>query len=295
VTPRRRLRALVALAAVAALAACAPVVGGGPTTVSTAPSSIDPADSGFIAFGDAGTGEPTQHQVADQMEQWVAAGHRVDALIEAGDQVYPTGDPSRFDATIREPYADLVSAARPLWVALGNHDVIGGHGDEQLAYLGLPSLPYTTSLPGLQLLFLDANRPDAAQAQWLDDRLSEPGPALRVVVFHQPAYSCALHGSDEAVQSEWVPVLERHEVALVINGHDHYYERFRSADDVTYVVTGGGGNDLYARRTFCAVAATPQATATRHHFIAIEVRGSVLTLTAVARTGEVLDQTVITR
>ena len=34
-------------------------------------------------------------------------------------------------------------------------------------------------------------------------------------------------------------------VALVISGHDHYYERFRSANGVTYVVTGGGGYDLY--------------------------------------------------
>jgi hypothetical protein len=294
VTSRWRLRGLVALATVAALAACAPVTGSRSTTPTTSPPG-GAVDAGLIAFGDAGTGELTQYQVADQMERWIAAGHRVDALVEAGDNVYNTGDPSRFAAALDAPYADLVSPARPLWVTLGNHDVVGGYGDEQLTYLGLARLPFTKMLPGLQLLFLDANDPDAAQAQWLDDRLSEPGPALRVVVFHQPAYSCALHGSDEAVQSEWVPVLERHEVALVINGHDHYYERFRSADDVTYVVTGGGGNDLYARRTFCAVAATPQATATRHHFIAIEVRGSVLTLTAVARTGEVLDQTVITR
>ena len=211
-TSRWRLRGLVALAAVAALAASAPVAGRRTTTASTTPSSIGPVDSGFIAFGDAGTGDPTQYQVADQMERWVAAGHRVDALIEAvGDQVYPTGDPSRFDLTIRDPVRrPWCQRTRPLWVTLGNHDVVDGHGEEQLAYLGLPSLPYAKDLPGLQVLFLDANRPDAAQARWLDDRLSEPGPALRVVVFHQPAYSCAFHGSDEEVQSEWVPVLERH-------------------------------------------------------------------------------------
>jgi hypothetical protein len=295
VTQRCWLRGLIALAAVAALAACAPVAGHRTTTASTAPSSLGPVDSGFIAFGDAGTGGPTQYQVADQMEQWVAAGHRVDALVEAGDQVYDNGDPSRYGVALDDPYADLVSATRPLWVTLGNHDVVGGHGEEQLAHLGLPSLPYAKEIPGVQVLFLDGNRPDTAQAQWLDDRLSEPGPSLRVVVFHQPAYSCGPHGSSAQVDDLWVPVLERHEVALVISGHDHYYERFRSANGVTYVVTGGGGHDLYARRTFCTVAATPRATATRHHFIAIEVRGSSLTLTAVARTGEVLDETVINR
>src|SRR4029453_8720565 len=99
------------------------------------------------------------------------------------------------------------------------HDIAGGYGAQQLAYLGLPALPYAKTLPGVQLLFLDANSPDATQAQWLDDRLSEPGPDFRVVVFHQPAYSCALHGSTPAVDSTWVPILESHHVALVINGH----------------------------------------------------------------------------
>ena len=120
-------------------------------------------------------------------------------------------------------------------------------------------------------------------------------PALRVVVFHQPAYSCALHGSTPAVDTQWAPILEAHHVALVINGHDHYYERFRSAGDVTYVVTGGGGYELYSRQPGCSVPVTSQATASRHHFVGIEIVGSTLTLTAVSRTGDVLDRTTITR
>jgi hypothetical protein len=255
-----------------------------------------PPSSGFIAFGDAGTGDATQQQVADQMRTWVSAGHPVDALVEAGDDVYPSGLPAQFPAALDTPYTGLRGPTRPLWVALGNHDILGGHsGADQLAYLGLPALPYAKALPGVQILFLDANHPDIAQAQWLEARLSEPGPALRVVVFHQPAYSCASHGSTPAVDTTWVPILEDHKVALVINGHDHYYERLESANGVTYVVTGGGGAALYPR-VACAVGVPPsQATATRHHFVGIEITGSTLTLTTVARTGEVLDTATITR
>jgi acid phosphatase len=292
-----RAAAAVAASALALLAvACQPSAPAPePTPTTTSATQPSPVDAGFIAFGDAGTADATQQQVADQMRTWVAAGHRVDALVQAGDDVYPDGDPARFAGALDTPYAGLRGPTRPLWVALGNHDVQAGHGAEQLAYLGLPALPYAKTLVGVQLLFLDANNPDSAQAQWLDARLSEPGPALRVVVFHQPAYACASHGSTPAVDTTWVPILEAHRVALVINGHDHYYERFTSANDVTYVVTGGGGATLHARQPTCTGVPASRATATRHHFVGIEISGSTLSLTTKARTGEVLDTATITR
>ena len=138
------------------------------------------------------------------MERW-AAGHRVDALVTTGDNVYKRGEPELFAAQLDQPYQEL-RRTRPMWATLGNHDVIAGHGAEQLRHLGLPDLPYARSLPGLQLLFLDANRVDQAQAGWLDARLSEPGPDLRAVVFHHPAWSCSRHDSSEQVDRLWVPV-----------------------------------------------------------------------------------------
>jgi 3',5'-cyclic AMP phosphodiesterase CpdA len=228
------------------------------------------------------------------MTAWVTSGHRADALVEAGDDVYPDGDPSRFAAALDVPYAEL-RRTRPLWVALGNHDEQAGHGNEQLRYLDLPDMPYAKTLPGVQLLFLDANHPDQAQAEWLDARLSEPGPPFRVVVFHQPAFSCGPHGSTRAVDRWWVPVLEQHHVALVLNGHDHYYERFRSANDVTYLVNGAAGAELYLRLPGCRGTPASQATYAGREFVGVEVTGPELTLRAVDRAGKVVDQAVISR
>ena len=301
-----RAAAAVAAAALAVLTvACQPEktpttpTTAAPTTSSAtvAPHPLAP-DSGFIAFGDAGEVTlPYQQQVADQMRAWVSAGHRVDALVEAGDDVYPSGSPAQFAAALDTPYAGLRSPTRPLWVALGNHDILGGNaGADQLTYLGLPVLPYAKTLTGVQILFLDANHPDVAQRDWLEARLSEAGPKLRVVVFHQPAYSCGTtHGSTQAVKDNWVPTLEAHHVALVLNGHEHLYERFKSAGDVTYVVTGGGGAALYPVGSCGAVGLSEQHREARHHFVGIEITGSTLTLTAVARTGEVLDTATIRR
>jgi hypothetical protein len=137
-------------------------VGGGTTTIPTAISAggdKGPAGAvpGFVAFGDFGGGE-AQYAVALAMERW-AADHRVDALVTTGDNVYERGEPEKFGVQLDQPYRQL-RRTRPLWVTLGNHDVQTGNGIQQLRHLGLPGLPYAKTPPGVQLLFLDANRPD---------------------------------------------------------------------------------------------------------------------------------------
>ena len=296
-TGARRLA--VALAVL--LCASAGCGGGGAAGQGTnPPATLPPPDepsgevvSGFVAFGDFGGGE-AQDAVAGAMERWAADGHRVDALVTTGDNVYNRGEPERFRAQLDEPYREL-RRTRPLWVTLGNHDVQAGDGATQLRHLGLPDLPYVKELRGVQLLFVDGNRPDQAQAEWLEARLSERGPRFRVVVFHQPAWSCSNHDSTGDIDRRWVPVFERHQVALVLNGHDHNYQRFVSDAGVTYVVTGGGGKGLY-RLDECQDGEPRRvALAMRHHFTAVEVRARSLTLTAVTDDGAVLDRAVIER
>jgi tartrate-resistant acid phosphatase type 5 len=258
-----------------------------PTTGATARVGADQPIAGFVAFGDFGGG-PGQLPVAQAMLKWAAA-HRVDALVTTGDNVYDFGEPALFPAQLEVPYRALRAQGRPLWATLGNHDESAGHGDEQLAFLRLPALPYVQQLQGVRLLFLDANRPDAAQAAWLNQQLDQPGPQFSVVVFHQPAFSCGLHGSTPEVDVNWVPVFEARRVALVLNGHDHDYFRFLSATGVTYVVTGGGGRGLYPVQAGCAPPEL-KASAVRYHFTAVEVYAGRLVVSAVGDDGAVFDK-----
>jgi Calcineurin-like phosphoesterase len=302
--PGRAATLAVAVAVAAALAGCGDrePADSGPTPSPQATTPVPtasqgrpdgPVRSGFVAFGDFGGG-PAQQAVADAMERWTVS-HRVDALVTTGDNVYERGEPERFRAQLDRPYAEL-RRSRPLWVSLGNHDVTAGHGPEQLRHLGLPDHPYAKTLPGAQLLLLDSNRVDQGQADWLEGQLSGPGPRLRVVVFHHPVWSCSSHDSTEAVIQRWGPVLERHRVALVLNGHDHNYQRFSSPSGVTYVVTGGGGRSLYPLDDRCPAGTPPRvAGARRHHFTAVEVRERSLVVTAVAEDDRVLDRVVIRR
>ena len=99
----------------------------------------------------------------------------------------------------------------------------------------------------------------------------------------------------EEIIRRWGPVLERHRVALVLNGHDHNYQRFVSTAGVSYVVTGGGGRQLYPVAP--CPAGTPRRVAgvARNHFTAVEVRRRSLTVQAVATDGTVIDRAVIRR
>ncbi|MGH8999782.1 MAG: metallophosphoesterase family protein [Acidimicrobiia bacterium] len=260
-----------------------------PPAAATTATTSHPVTAGFVAFGDAGGG-PAQGAVAEAMHRWAQA-RRVDALVTTGDNVYDFGEPRFFAAQLDDPYRRLRDGGRPLWATLGNHDVVNGHGPAQLAHLGLPALPYARQLPGVRILFLDSGAAVTPQARWLDAELARPGPPA-VVVFHAPIRSCGLHGPFRPLVEQWTPIIEGHRVPLVLNGHDHLYNRFVSPAGTTYVVTGGGGRPLYAHRAGCGGAGLA-ASAVRHHFVGVEVSGTRMTLTAVTPDGVVIDQAEI--
>jgi hypothetical protein len=79
------------------------------------------------------------------------------------------------------------------------------------------------------------------QATWLDQVLEVSPSKWNVVTFHQPVYSASA-GRDEPILREyWVPVFEKHNVDLVMMGHDHTYARGYNNDDRTDVedITNG--------------------------------------------------------
>jgi 3',5'-cyclic AMP phosphodiesterase CpdA len=109
-----------------------------------------------------------------------------------------------------------------------------------------------------------------SQTTWLGQTLS----SLRanksidfiVVFFHHCAYcTCATHGSEGGVRQYWTPLFDQYSVDLVINGHNHIYERTDpikagaptttapigstvtpATAGTTYVAAGGAGKSLYA-------------------------------------------------
>lgn len=64
-----------------------------------------------------------------------------------------------------------------------------------------------------------------AQARWLDQVLASNTQPWTIVVVHQPFYSPARGRHNPVLQEALLPVVRRHDVDLVLQGHDHTYGR----------------------------------------------------------------------
>jgi hypothetical protein len=261
----------------------------------------------FLVFGDSGKGGPVQESLVPGL---LAA--EPDFVLHTGDVVYPAGEPQDFDPKYFVPYADLLRRT-PVWLALGNHDMMTDNGAPYLDSFLLPRNPagneryYSFNYGSAHIVVLDSNGafgPDLVS--WLHDDLERATTAWKFVVMHHPMYSCGMHGSDYELRNLLGPIFEQHGVDLVFAGHDHDYQRshpmrngdpidveqapnFRQPRGVLYIVTGGGASprttSAKCRFTARAIAAT--------HFTQVDVDGAQLALRAVDPDGQVLDEITI--
>jgi acid phosphatase type 7 len=118
-------------------------------------------------------------------------------------------------------------------------------GEEEAAY-------YSFDAAGVHFVALDSNQYSSPrQLAWLDKDLAaakKRGARALFVFAHEGAWSTGLHGDNATCIKDYVPILERHKVAMFFYGHDHHYERGR-VGALDYLVTGGGGAEL--RRPRC--------------------------------------------
>jgi hypothetical protein len=226
----------------------------------------------FIAFGDSGIGSPEQFELARLM-----AGDRFDFMMHLGDIVYgsaaTTGPATHtgFQNWFFDVYRDTLRA-RPVFPTIGNHDNAIGDARAYRDVFVLPEDGASATYPDhaerfysfdygpvhfvsldTETAFLDTARRQA-QIAWLQADLAATTRQWKVVFFHRPPYSSGSgHGSDLTIRSVFAPIFEQNGVQLVLNGHDHVYERtlpMKTSGDpaalpVTYIVSGGGGARLY--------------------------------------------------
>ncbi|MPY79412.1 MAG: phosphoesterase [Actinophytocola sp.] len=221
----------------------------------------------FTAFGDHGTAagklapvlatiadfRPDLHlHVGDLSYASNTGGLRA---IESVDSLYTPQEWETWLAGI-----ESVAARIPWLPVLGNHEM--EPTGSELGYesyfarfvppangaKGPPGATWSIQVGNVGFVALDGNDASAeiprnhgylggAQERWLDATLaglrSRPGVDWIVVGFHHCAYcSSVRHGSDAGVRDAWTPVFDRYQVDLVINGHNHLYER-------THPVRGG--------------------------------------------------------
>jgi 3',5'-cyclic AMP phosphodiesterase CpdA len=259
----------------------------------------DPANDGpltrIAVIGDFGTGHGDAEEVASALRA-ADADDPFDVLVTTGDNVYQAGAPADFFKW-EQPYGWVQDEGIAVVASLGNHDARTDEGIHVEELLGMPASWYVERIGPVRFVVLDSNRVgDPDQQAFLTSTLDPQRDApWTVVVFHHPAYSCGKHKSTPEVVADWEPLFADGGVDLVLNGHDHNYQRFEAVDGVTHVVTGGGGAPLYAVDRCPSGTPEPVASAVEHHFLSIEATAGSLRGTAITPSGEEIDGFALTR
>ncbi len=197
----------------------------------------------FSVIGDWGSGSTNQARVANRMcaDRLTAP---VSFIATVGDNFYNTGYAS--SSNWLNPMRCLINAGLPWHAAWGNHDE--GGGDGTATALKSARHWYSLAPSGVaRLIFLDSNQwSNQTQLAWLKKTLqSEVGKSRPIIVlYHHPQRTAGLHAPAEPQRKLWEPLFLKYGVKLVLQGHNHNYERIQYKT-ITYITTGGGGASLY--------------------------------------------------
>lgn len=95
------------------------------------------------------------------------------------------------------------------------------------------------------------------QVQWLKNDLITDTHLCTLALWHHPRFSTGYHGPDKSMDTIWRMMVE-YDVDLVLNGHEHNYERFAPMDEngntnlsdgIRQIIVGTGGSPLRPQYT----------------------------------------------
>jgi len=203
-----------------------------------------------------------------------ATGKLIQAVIQsfpgtvgftAGDNAYPHGEKADFDQCYAPYWGPFLNLTRP---SPGNHDYEQAGASAYFDYFGGNAGPnrrgyYSFTLgnpPAWLVLSLNSEddmRQGSLQHQWLTGELTARPVPCTVAIWHRPLFSSGPNPKERAseIRDVW-RTLYNSGVDIIINGHDHTYERFGpqtpegladSAKGIRQFVVGTGGADPYAR------------------------------------------------
>lgn len=183
-------------------------------------------------------------------------------VFTAGDNAYPDGTAAQFRDCYGPTWGRHLGRTRP---APGNHDwrtpdlsgYLGYFGPAAAGPTGTPW--YSYELGPWHVIVLDSDcaavrgcDEGSEQGTWLAADLAASTAACTVAIWHHPRFSSGEHGNQRAVDPLW-RALHAAGAELVINGHDHDYERFGPLDadgrpdpsgGLVEIVVGTGGASL---------------------------------------------------
>ena len=176
-----------------------------------------------------------------------------DAVLTLGDNQYPAGTLSEYRSSYDATWGRFRAITFPV---AGNHEweTNGARGFKR--YFGVGSVWSSSRIGNWRLYALDGTcsedggcAPGSRQYTWLRRTLASRSDRCILAYWHQPRFSSGtVHGSDAALAPFW-RLLMGAGADLVLNGHEHNYERFARQDanghassaGIIEIVAGTGG------------------------------------------------------
>ena len=248
----------------------------------------------FAVLGDFGTGSKQQYQLAAQMKR-VHDVFPYELVALVGDNLYGSERPQDFRKKFEDPYKPLLDAGVKFYASLGNHDAREQRYYKLFNMDGKLYYSYKASKQSVRFFALESTYLDPEQVAWFEKELKDSNSDWKIPYFHHPPYSSGdRHGSDTRLREVLEPLFIKHNVSVVLTGHDHFYERVKPQKGIVYFVVGSGGQlrkGNIDKRSGLTAAGNDQDLA----FMVAEINGDEMWFNAVSRLGQVIDSGVITR
>ena len=190
-------------------------------------------------------------------EQTAALLDRIDPdlVFTTGDNAYPDGTVSDFGEYYAPTWGRHRSSTRP---SPGNHDhhTEGAAGYFTYFRTRAPGSYYSYELGSWHVISLDTElpvEPGSTQYEWLRRDLAASDATCTLAYWHKPRYTSGRYDDFRFTTPLW-ELLYAARAELVLNGHDHNYQRYPRMDPegnedpargIREIVVGTGGAGLY--------------------------------------------------
>lgn len=237
----------------------------------------------LIGAGDIGKcgsiGDERTSQLVDSVLKADSSSGVTAVVFTLGDNAYPAGLDrdfvNCFKPTWGDPDKSIMKLIRP---SIGNHDFQSRRGAAYYRYFGARAGPafkgyYSYDVGDWHAIVLNSeiemngsSAERAGQTAWLKKDLAGNAKLCTLAYFHRPRFSSGAHGSNAAMNEFW-RILGEGGVDLVLNGHEHHYERFLplnaagkldSLNGMEEIIAGTGGGPLTGIRSVLAANSAAQ-------------------------------------
>ncbi len=265
-----------------------------PVTVAAVGDIACPADLAVTATS-------CQHQA---LSDRVLADGAVESLMSLGDHQYWAGSAAEFAAGYNPSFGRLFTRTYP---TVGNHEYGTPGAAGYFGYFGWRAGPadrgyYSVDLGSTwHVVVLNSNcskvscATGSAQDRWLQADLAASTRPCTVALFHHPRFTSAPRGNDASVAPFW-DRLAADGAELILNGHEHNYERFDpqtpaaapSSTGPRALVVGTGGIGFY---DFLTPAPNSAMRITNEFgYVRLQLQGAGYRWEFVSLNGTVLDE-----